>query len=479
MQLLVSDSGLETAFTIYLINKKQDEFDNAFSREEARFIKAEIARKQDLIQLNRLNQQVFIQCIDIDEFDYKSREKVRISASQLTARLNKLDAVEVTILDRIYQKDITLAFIEGLMLANYQFIKYFKNSEEKKNSLETVYVVSYILSEKDSEELHTVVNAVCTARTWINEPVSYLTAPRLSEEIKALGHESGFLVEVLDKAKIRALKMGGLLAVNRGSQDPPTFTILEWKPEHPKNSQPLVLVGKGVVYDSGGLSLKPTANSMDYMKSDMSGAAAVAGLLSIIAKLQLPLHVVGLIPATDNRPGENAVTPGDIIEMHNGLFVEVLNTDAEGRLILGDALSYAQKYSPELVIDLATLTGAASVTVGIQASIVMGNVDENIMNQLKKAGFETYERLVELPMWDEYGEMIKSDIADIKNSTKRDGGTITAGKFLERFTDYPWIHLDIASSAYLHSKEGYKPIGGVGVGIRLLYEFIKKRYLAG
>ncbi|MCF8294461.1 MAG: leucyl aminopeptidase [Bacteroidales bacterium] len=478
MNSYLKPTGYKSVYTLYLLSKQAEILPALFSEDETRFILQEKEKKHDLVHLNRLSSQLFIQFLDTENLNYKTNEKARSEASGVCKKLNSLKANELHIIDLIEEKALTLAYAEGLILNNYQFIKYYKNQEEKKNSLESLFITSPVVSDDEMHELQVVTEAVYRARTWINEPVNYLTAVQLSEEIRELGHQCGFQVEVFDKSRIKALKMGGLLAVNKGSQDPPSFNILEWKPTNAKNEQPLILVGKGVTYDTGGLSLKPTSNSMDYMKSDMSGAAAVAGLISVLAQLKLPVHVIGLIPATDNRPGENAITPGDIIEMHNGLFVEVLNTDAEGRLILGDALSYAQRYQPELVIDLATLTGAASVTVGIYGSIVMGNVGEPIMTELKNAGFETYERLVELPMWDEYGDMIKSDVADIKNSTKRDGGTITAGKFLERFTDYPWVHLDIAPSAFLHSNENYKPQGGVGVGIRLLFEFIKKHYLA-
>ena len=267
--------------------------------------------------------------------------------------------------------------------------------------------------------------------------------------------------------------MGGLLAVNKGSIDPPTFTVLEWKPENAVNSRPIVLAGKGIVYDTGGLSLKPTSKSMDYMKSDMAGAAAVAATLYAASLNHLPVHLIGLIPATDNRPDGNAFVPGDIITMFDGTTVEVMNTDAEGRLLLGDALSYAKKYDPLLVIDLATLTGAASIIAGNQGIIAMGNTPEN-MEKLKSAGNTVYERIVELPLWEEFGESLKSDIADMSNLGGREGQTIVAGKFLEHFTDYPWIHLDIAGTAWLFEKESWKPRGGTGSGIRLLYNFLKK-----
>jgi leucyl aminopeptidase len=237
----------------------------------------------------------------------------------------------------------------------------------------------------------------------------------------------------------------------------------------------LVLVGKGVVYDTGGLSIKPTAGSMDMMKSDMSGAAAVIGAIYAIAKAKLAVHVIGLIPATDNRPGENAIAPGDVITHFDGTTVEVLNTDAEGRLILADALAYAKKYKPELVIDLATLTGAAARAIGPEGIVYMGTAETEVKISLEVAGREVYERLVEFPLWDEYKDQLKSSIADMTNLGGPNAGAITAGMFLKHFTDYPWLHLDIAGPAYLTKPNGYLTQGGSGVGVRLLFQFIKEK----
>jgi leucyl aminopeptidase len=214
---------------------------------------------------------------------------------------------------------------------------------------------------------------------------------------------------------------------------------------------------------------------MEEMKADMAGAAVVTSLLFALAKNKLPLHVIGLIPATDNRPGENAIAPGDVITYMNGKTVEVLNTDAEGRLILADALCYASRYNPELVIDLATLTGSAVKALGKEAIAMMGSADKSVKFELEKTGHEIYERLVELPLWNEYNEQILSDVADLKNIGSEYAGAITAGKFLEHFTDYPWIHLDIAGVAYLSAKDHYRSKYATGIGVRLIYNFLKKQ----
>ena len=382
-------------------------------------------------------------------------------------------------LDRKVEKiacfgDDTYAFdaLEGFLLASYKFTKYFTKNEEKENLLKSI-VVTDDITDASINELMNTTKAVSWARDMVNEPVSFLNAEQLSEEIRAIGSDAGLSVTVLEKSQIESLKMGGLLAVNQGSIDPPTFMIIEHKPDNATNEKPIVLVGKGVVYDTGGLSIKPTPNSMDIMKSDMGGAACMAGAIYLAALQKLPLHIVCLIPATDNRPGLNAYAPGDVVTMYNGSTVEVLNTDAEGRMILADALAYSKKYDPEVVIDAATLTGAAHRAIGAQASIIMGNADDKYFADLEKAGNEVYERTVRFPFWDEYLEEMKSDIADLKNLGGPTAGMITAGKFLEQFVEAPYVHMDIAGPAWMDRQDAYRTKGGSGVGVRLLYQFFK------
>lgn len=234
----------------------------------------------------------------------------------------------------------------------------------------------------------------------------------------------------------------------------------------------MILIGKGVVYDTGGLSLKPS-DGMDYMKCDMAGAAAVVGVLAAISSTSMPMHVIGLIPVTDNKIGEQAIAPGDVITMSSGTTVEVVNTDAEGRLILADALHFARQYDPALVIDLATLTGAAVRALGNQVICYMGTASKKTKSEIEQSGFHTYERLVELPLWREFGDDLKSHIADLKNVGSSNAGMIAAGKFLEHFTKFPWLHLDIAGPAYLRTANGYRTKEGTGVGVRLIYDFLK------
>ncbi len=361
---------------------------------------------------------------------------------------------------------------EGLLLSTYQFNRFIKDASKKSNKLKSVYFPSSFSSKKIAE-LSNITKAVFWSRDRVNEPVSHLNAVQLSQEINKLGSVAEFDVQILEKKQIEALKMGGLLAVNKGSIDPPTFTIASYKPTNPKNKKPIVLVGKGVVYDTGGLSLKPTPGSMDVMKSDMAGAACVIATLYLIALQKLNIHVIALVPSTDNRPGMQAYAPGDVITMFDGTTVEVLNTDAEGRMILADALAYSNKFKPELVIDVATLTGAAIRAIGHKASVIMGNADDRYFEAMEKAGNLSHERVVRFPFWDDYLEEMKSPIADLKNLGGPNAGMITAGKFLEHFVKAPYIHMDIAGPAWLDVKENYKGQGGTGAGVRLLYNFLK------
>jgi len=393
-------------------------------------------------------------------------EKMRVAGFAVRQKLDK-KAVEITI---VGNGETALALAEGLALSNYQFLKYFKDADDREYALDIIKLFGTI-SKEEINRINNVIKAVFWARDMVNEPHSYLNATQLAKEIQEIGEEAHLKVEVLNKSQIEALRMGGLLAVNKGSIQPPTFTIVEYKPANAVNEKPIVLVGKGVVYDTGGLSLKPTPSSMDLMKSDMGGAAMMAGTIYAAALNKLNVHIVALIPATDNRPGGDAYAPGDIITMMDGTTVEVLNTDAEGRMILADAISYAAKYNPELIVNSATLTGAALIAAGSRAACMMSNAGENVDQALHKAGNKVYERMVQLPLWDDYKEQLKSTCADLKNIGGRMAGTITAGKFLEHFAKAPFVHIDIAGPAFTEAPENYKGLGGTGTGIRTLHEY--------
>ncbi len=480
MQLLKRNQlGINPA-TVYLINNDTDLKGLGLSNNQLDYLNDTVGKinKPGALRLCILNEfpkwMVFV-LPDQKKLGDDLRESYRLDGTQIQKWANSQKLEEIELIDLSNNTDRLQCTVEGLVLSNYQFLPYFSDVEKKKNSLSKIGID--LNDEKALAKLRVLIEAVFRTRDLVNEPLSSLNAPKLADEIETMARKVGIDVEIMDKAKIEALKFGGLLAVNKGSIDPPRFCVLEYKPEKAVNDKPLVLVGKGIVYDTGGLSLKPTGNSMDYMKSDMAGAAAVVGAIYAVAALNLPVHVITLVPATDNRPDGNAYVPGDIIRMHSGLFVEVLNTDAEGRMILADALSYAKKYDPDLVIDLATLTGAAAVAVGTIGTVIMGSAGSAVLEDIKAAGNACYERTVEFPLWEEYAKLLESEVADIKNIGGRDAGAITAGKFLERFTDYPWVHMDIAGPSFIFSPDGYRTTGGTGTGVRLLIEFIEKHYL--
>ena len=395
------------------------------------------------------------------------------AARELGAKLKKVlnaeKAEKASFVSLSAKPEDTLAVIEGIVLANYQFLIYKTGDRNKPNTLWSLGVKANGVSEEDLKELYDVAVGTFAARDYVNEPVITLSATEWSKRITKLGKDTGFKTTVLDKKKIEALRMGGLLGVNKGSVEPPTFNILEWKPKNAKNKKPIVLVGKGVVYDTGGYNIKTV--QMAQMKSDMGGGAAVSGAFAAIAANKLPVYVIGLIPATDNRIDGKAIVADDVLTMMSGTKVEVLNTDAEGRLILADALHYAKQYDPELVIDLATLTGAAARVTGHFG--ISACSDKTDLKGLKESGEKVYERIMEFPMWREYHDAIKSDVADIKNIGGAAGGNITSATFLHHFTDYPWIHLDIAGPSFMNADFDYRVKGGTGVGVRLLYDFIK------
>ena len=375
-----------------------------------------------------------------------------------------------SIVDLSSKATIALEFLEGLLLNDYQFFKY----KLKKMAVhKKAHLISSTITKSQIDELRIVNKAVFTARDWVNEPVNKLTTKQFTQDVKAF-NDLGVTVDVFNKSKLKALNMGGILGVNQGSNEGPALIKCEWKPKNVKNKKPIVLVGKGVLFDTGGINIK-TGGFMAGMKADMGGAAAVLGVLKAVASCKLPIHVITLVPVTENRINGNELVPGDIITMHNGKTVEVLNTDAEGRLILADALSFAEKFNPCLVIDVATLTGSAFKVTGHHGAVLMGT-DVKSMRSLKLEGEKTYERLIELPMWEEFEETLKSDLADITNLGSSEGQAVCAGLFLKNFTNYPWTHLDIAGSAFRDNQQAYIPKGGTGFGVRLLYHFLKNNF---
>ena len=463
------------ASIVYIVNSAADLKATGLSKDELDYVTKQFKAENKSAIINKSTGSVVVELKANKKEEYLNLEEARRQSFCTSNALNSVKETAVTVSDLTGSTAYLMAYIEGFALSNYQFLKYFEDAAKRAYTLKNLYVLDDKITKANLDELVSIVANVYEARTLVNEPLSYLTAEELSNEIKRISKKSGFTLKVLNKKEIEKLGMGGLLAVNLGTPNPPTFNIMEWKPTKAVNKQPIILVGKGVVYDTGGLSLKPTKGSMDSMKADMGGAAAVIGAIATIAENNLPVHVVGLVPATENRPDGLAYTPGDVIKMMSGLTVEVLNTDAEGRMILADALHYAKRYKPELVVDLATLTGAAAVAIGSQGIVAMGTAADGEFDAITTSGYEVFERIAKFPFWDDYSEMLKSDIADMKNIGGREAGAITAGKFLERFTDYPYIHLDIAGPAFLDYPSSYRLKGGSGVGVRLLYNFIKSK----
>lgn len=455
---------------VYLMNEGQTIENVSFTKSEENYLKQQLQSKKRTININAFYRWMFFRIIENNNDVNLMYEKARREAYSLFKILKNEDIKEIQIVNTTGNNQLTIAFVEGLLLSQYAFYKYFTKNEKKSHTLEKIHIVTENIN--DYEKIKNLCKGVYISRNLINEPPNILNTIYLADEAKKIAAECQLNIRVFDKTEIEEMKMGGLLAVNRGSVDPPVFIQMEYKPKNAINSKPFVLIGKGITFDTGGLNIKP-GKSMETMKCDMSGAAAVLGCMYALSKNQTPAYVVGLIPSTDNRPGFNAFAPGDIITMMDGTTVEMLNADAEGRMILADALHYAKQFDPQIVIDIATLTGSASAAVGDNATVVFAKTTDQVYINLEKAAFETWERVVRFPLWDDYADMLKSEIADLKNIGNRFAGAITAAKFLEHFTNYPWIHLDIAGPAFLEKKDSYRGVGGTGVGVRMIYRFIE------
>ena len=460
---------------VYLLPKTHNLRNLGLSEAEIQYIKEQLEYDKNNFKFNKyFGKFIFLSFFSDEDNNIKLLDNARKNAKKILSLSNGEYIENLQIKSFDIDKDVVFAFIEGIVLSNYQYLKYLtKEVEKKKNSLKVLEVKEAEITEKELENILFLSEAVNKARDLVNEPYPALNSENLPEIIKELSQEAGFELEILQRKQIESLRMGGLIAVNRGSKFSPSFSILTYNPENAQNDKPIVLVGKGIVFDTGGLNLKPTGY-IEEMKTDMAGAAAVISTIYAAAKMNLPIYLIGLVPSTDNTINERSYVPGEVITMHNGMTVEIRNTDAEGRLILADALSYAKKYDPSLVICLATLTGSAMRAVGPYASAMFAKTDEDLSQKLIDTGFEVFERLVQFPLWEEYGEMLKSDIADIKNLGGSNAGLITAAKFLENFTDYPWIHLDIAPNAYLSGNKIYFGKGATGIGVRLLIRFLQK-----
>lgn len=375
-------------------------------------------------------------------------------------------------------EDATQALVEGTVLGLYRFVQYKTELEPKdRRQVDEVTIMAFQEGEREAIEKgmavgRAVASSVCLARDLVNEPANVITPTRLANLARSLAAEHGLSVDVLDRLQMEGLGMGALLAVAKGSHQPPQFIVLE----HNGGRQDLptiVIIGKGITFDSGGLDLKPTDN-MERMKDDMAGGAAVLAAMRAAALLNLPLHVVGLVPATENMPGGEATHPLDVVRSMSGKTIEIVNTDAEGRLVLADALAYASRYQPAAVVDLATLTGAVVVALGNTAAGVM-SPDDDLAARLSRAGESAGERVWRLPLFEEYDEQIESDVADVKNVGGRPAGAITGAMFLKKFaTGFRWAHLDIAGMAWAEKDRPHVAKGPTGFGVRLLVQFLRE-----
>ena len=409
-----------------------------------------------------------------------TRGSLRRAAAIAAKRARALGVASATFLvakeagSNVAPREAGQAAAEGLAQGAWQFSEMKKPPEEKKPSLERFDV----LSSADTAAVtagHAVGAAIAAGHAYARGlqvlPPNICTPTYLGDRARELAATHGFAITVLDRAAIVKEGMGALLAVAQGSAEEPRFIALEYKGA---SGAPVVLVGKGVTFDTGGISIKP-AQSMEDMKYDMSGAAAVLGTFEMLGRLKPKIHVVGLVPSAENMPSANAYRPGDVVKTMSGKTIEVVNTDAEGRLLLCDALAYAKRYSPACALDIATLTGAIVIALGHAAIGVMGT-DQKLVDDVVAAGERAGERAWPLPLWDEYRDLIKSDIADMKNSGGRPAGSISAGWFLREFVDgFPWAHLDIAGTAYTEREAVDMAKGPTASGVRLFAEFLMAR----
>lgn len=393
-------------------------------------------------------------------------EKLRQAGGKASSYLSGLKIKEIALsVKTIASSQLTpVAFVEGALLANYNFNRYKK--EENHKEIKKITILTNEKLDKQIKWTEATVSAAHFARNLVNTPSNDMTPSAL---VKAARSLKNVYVKVIEKNEAERLGMGAYLSVAKGSNEPPKFIVITYKG---KNAAPVVLVGKAITFDSGGISIKPS-DGMEKMKYDMAGGAAVLGVIKAASEMEMPVHIIGILPAAENLPGGKAFKPGDVVKTMSGKTIEIISTDAEGRLAVADAMEYAKRFKPSAIIDIATLTGACSIAFGNEAIAMMGN-DEALMKTMMDASLETYERVWQMPLFDEYKEYLKSDIADLKNVGGRPGGLITAGYFLKEFAgDTPWIHLDIAGTAWTDKDKPYIPKGATGIGVRLLLSFLR------
>lgn len=413
-----------------------------------------------------------------DKFDLEQVRKASAAAIRKARELKARHVASVVHgagIARLPAGLATQALLEGTLLALYQYDGFRRDLEEV-SQIDAFTIVEYDESKVEpitqaAKVTQAIIAGVKVARDLVNEPPNVATPTRLAETARQIAEQHSLRVIIGDREWAAERSMGAYLAVARGAGEAPKFIVLEHNGDR-DDLDTIVLVGKGITFDTGGISLKKS-DGMGEMKTDMAGAAAVLGTMKAVGSLDLPLRVIGIAPCTENMPDAHAYRPADVVTASNGKTIEVISTDAEGRMVLADALVFAGSYRPKAVIDLATLTGAAVVALGQNVAAGLFSTDDWLREQLVTAGATSHERVWPLPLWDDYYEAIKSDVADIKNSGGQFGGVGASAMFLKSFTDYPWAHLDIAGVANSKKNKGYTPLGATGFGVRLLVEFLR------
>jgi leucyl aminopeptidase len=412
-------------------------------------------------------------------------EAIRVAAATAAKRVRDLRVKSFSTIvhgggrGRIGLADATQAVVEGTELALYEFKELKTEPEDDPKEVSDMTFVVFDEGKRPEVEAtvevgRKIVAGVGLARDLVNRPANHATPTILAQYAQEMADEFGMVCQVLDEAEMAELGMGSLLSVAQGTDEPAKFIILEHKGQDAGHDEPdtVVLVGKGITFDSGGISIK-NREGMKDMKGDMAGGAAVLGTIRAVAALDLPLHVVGLVPATENLPSGRAYKPGDVVRAMNGKTIEVISTDSEGRMILADALVYAGRYRPKAIVDVATLTGSIFVALGHHAIGLFSN-DDDLAACLEAAGQTSFERVWRMPLFEEYGEQLKSHVADFKHKGGRPGGSITAAVFLSKFVgDFSWAHLDIAGKAGTDEDKPYTPKWATGIGVRLLTQFLR------
>lgn len=409
-----------------------------------------------------------------------ARERCRCCGGTIAAKAAELKAEKLFLcipeVVGLKEEEVLECLLEGILLGDYRFLKY-KKPDKKDPAFLSIKEIQISASGSEKGLRHAMLKgqqaalAGRKARDMANEPGNGWTPTSFAEYAQTLSKKHKMQCTVLGKQDMKKLKMGGILGVNQGSVEPPKMVILEYHAS--EKAQTILLVGKGLTFDSGGVSLKPSAGMQD-MKYDMCGGAAVLSMMQVVGAEKPKVNVVAIIPSTDNMPGGSALKPGDIVTHYGGTTSEIINTDAEGRLILADALAYGiEKYKPACVVDLATLTGAVILGLGHHRTGLLGN-NQDLINRLLAAGERSGEPLWQLPLDKEYVEQIKSEVADIKNTGGRPAGTITAAAYLQKFVgETPWAHMDIAGTAWDFTKKSYIPKGPSGTGVRTLVELVR------